>query len=82
MNILFEDIDFEILHSGSNLSIFKCNDPDLYDFLTGESYPDAIGDSYAPCDTGEFQTDIDIHSSSPFIARLRGHVLITRRFFM
>jgi hypothetical protein len=58
MNILFEVLDFEIIHSGTNLSIFKCNDPDLYDFLTGESYSDAIGDSYADV-TGEFQTDID-----------------------
>jgi len=30
-------MDFEILHSGSNLSIFKCNEPDLYDFLTGDA---------------------------------------------
>ena len=37
MNIPFEDMDFEILHSGSNLSIFKCNEPDLYDFLTGDA---------------------------------------------
>ncbi|MFA5415472.1 MAG: GNAT family N-acetyltransferase [Methanoregula sp.] len=37
MKILFEDLDFKIIYPGMNLSIFKCRDPDLYDFLTGDA---------------------------------------------
>ena len=34
MDILFEDLNFEILHSDRDLSFFKCNNEDLYEFVT------------------------------------------------
>lgn len=34
MDILFEDISFEILHSDINLSLFRCSNAELLEFLT------------------------------------------------
>lgn len=34
MDILFEDLNFEILHAERDLSFFKCNNEDLYEFVT------------------------------------------------
>ena len=37
MDISFEELTFEILHDGRNLSAFRCENTDLYEFLTEDA---------------------------------------------